>query len=85
MLQLTPANVADHVQYHKHLVPLNLQPYGQQKICLLIIPVQKVPREVMMFADCPEAIYLATNLRTIVIFVVKLEQTHFATVTPGIT
>ena len=29
------------VQYHKYPVPLNLQPHGQQQICLSIILFQK--------------------------------------------
>ena len=28
-------------QYNRHVVLLNIQPYCQQKICLLITPVQK--------------------------------------------
>ena len=86
MLQLTPASVTYvHIQYHNHLVPVNLQPYGQQKIYLLMVPIQnRFHSYGLIFADFPEAIYLATNLRAIVILIVKLVQVHSAIVTPGV-
>ena len=88
------------VQYHKYPVPLNLQPHGQQQICLSIILFQKrfhtgdtgtntgiikLVRHGTIFAKFPETIYSTTNFKTLLILMIKLEQIFSAIVTPGIT
>ena len=97
MLQLTSASVTNPFSIiinYKHLVPLNVQPHSELKICLSIVPnegytqgdagankgVIKMSQTQNNIANFPEAIYL-NNLRTLL---VKLEQTSSAIVTAGI-
>ena len=87
------------VQYHKYPVPLNLQPHDQQQICLSINLFQKrfhtgdtgtntgiikLVRHGTIFAKFLETIYPTTNFKTLLILMIKLEQTFSAIVTPGI-